>query len=88
MGFEKGPLTSTKKMQAQDPLEDVDLGDRTTKMKNYIKVKLDPSLKTQVIKVLKEFKDCFAWDYNEMPEISWDLVGLKLPIRPDKRPVK
>lgn len=60
LGFEKDPLTSTKKLQAQDPLKEVDLIDGTTKRPTYISVKLDPSLKTQVIKVLKEFKDCFA----------------------------
>lgn len=45
-------------------------------------------METQVIKVLKEFKDYFAWDYDEMPGVSRDLVELKLPIRPNKRPVE
>jgi hypothetical protein len=29
----------------------------------------------QLIKILKEFVDCFAWNYNEMPGLSCDLFG-------------
>lgn len=41
-----------------------------------------------MIKVLKEFKDCFAWDYDEMHGLNRELVELKLSTRPDKKPVK
>ena len=41
-----------------------------------------------MVEFLKEFKDCFAWDYDEMPDLSRDLVELKLPIQYDKRPMK
>jgi len=37
---------------------------------------------------LKKYKDCFAWDYNEMPGLSRDMVELKLSIRPHKKAVK
>ena len=70
LGFEKDPQNSIKKMEAQDPLEEVDLGDGSMKRPTYISAKIDPSLKTQMIKLLKEFKDCFAWDYAEMPGLS------------------
>lgn len=39
-------------------------------------------------KLFKEFKNCFAWDYDEMPGLIRDLVELKLSIRPNKRTVK
>ncbi|XP_057418138.1 uncharacterized protein LOC130712317 [Lotus japonicus] len=41
-----------------------------------------------MIELLKEFKDCFAWDYDEMPGLSRDLVELQLPIKEDRKPVK
>src|ERR1044072_6972687 len=88
LGFERDPQISTKRMQAQDPLEEVDLGDSEVKRPTYISAKIDPSLKSQMISLLKEFKDCFAGDYNEMPGLSRDLVEHRLPIRPDKRPIK
>lgn len=41
--FEKDPLTSTRRMQARDPLEEIDLKDRLTKRPTYISVKPDPT---------------------------------------------
>ncbi|XP_050895251.1 uncharacterized protein LOC127101860 [Lathyrus oleraceus] len=38
--------------------------------------------------VVKEVKDYFAWDYDEMPGLSKDLVELKLPIKPGKKHIK
>lgn len=81
-------LSSTTKMQPQDPLKEVDLGDGTNRRPIYISVNIDPSLRLKVIKLLKEFKDFFAWDYNEMSGLSRDLVELKIPIKPGKKSVK
>src|ERR1044072_4389736 len=88
LGFEKDPQILTKRMQAQDPLEEVDLGYGEIRRPTYISAKIDPSLKNEMVCLLKEFKDCFAWDYNEMSGLSRDLVEHRLPIRPDKRPIK
>ena len=50
--------------------------------------KLDPKLKTRVIELLKENKDCFAWDYDEMPGLKRDMVELRLPIKEGKKAIK
>jgi hypothetical protein len=88
LGFEKDPVTSSAKMLAQDPLEEIDLGDGSAKRITYISAKLDPKLKVRVIELLRKNKDCFAWDYNEMPGLKRDLVKLKLPIKDGKKPIK
>lgn len=67
-------------MQAQDPLNEFDLRDGTIRKPTYISSKVDPSLKIQMAELLKEFKDCFAWDYDEMTWLNQDLVELKLLI--------
>lgn len=41
-----------------------------------------------MILLLKEYKDYFAWNYDEMPRLSRALVELKLPIKPGKKPIK
>lgn len=41
LGFEKDPLETKKKMQAHDPLEEVDLGDRAVNRQTYINVKIE-----------------------------------------------
>jgi len=88
LGFKKYPMEPAKKMQAQDPLEEVDLGDGTVKRPTYVSTKIDKEFKAQIVELLKKYKDCFAWDYHEMPGLSRDIVELKLPIKPDKKPVK
>src|SRR3954468_22012652 len=81
LGFEKDQMALNIKMLARDPLEEVNLGDNDQKRITYISAKLEPELKATVIKMLKENRDCFAWDYDEMPGLARDLVELKLPIK-------
>lgn len=38
--------------------------------------------------MLKEFKDCFAWVYNEMPGLARELVEHRLPLKQGSRPIK
>jgi hypothetical protein len=88
LGFEEDLMCSTTKMRAQDPLEEVDLGDCAIKRPTYVSAKIPKEFKDQIVELLKEYKDCYAWDYNEMSGLSRKVVELKLPIRPDKKPVK
>jgi hypothetical protein len=88
LGFEEDPMGSTTKMKAQDPLEEVDLGDGSVKRPTYVSAKIPKEFKDRIVELLKEYKDCFAWDYNEMPDLSRKVVELELPIWPDKKPVK
>src|SRR3954469_20433934 len=60
LGFEMDPSGSVKRMQAQDPLEEIDLGDGIIKRTTYISTRLTSNLKTKLIRLLKEYKDCFA----------------------------
>ncbi|KAK2415056.1 hypothetical protein QL285_037577 [Trifolium repens] len=88
LGFEKDPISSSQRMQAQDPLQEIDIGNGSVKRPTYISANINQDLKVKVIALLKEYKDCFAWDYNEMPGLSKELVEHRLPLRPDKKPVK
>ena len=75
-------------MQAQDPLEEVDMGDGTAKRITYISTYINNEMKDQVIKLLNKFKVCFAWDCNEMSGLSREMVEIRLLINSGKRPVK
>lgn len=35
---------------------------------------------------MKEYKDVFAWSYDDMPELSTDIVKHKIPLYPDAKP--
>ena len=42
--------------------------------------------KQQLTDLLKEYKDCFAWDYIEMPSLDRSIVEHRLPIKSGFRP--
>jgi hypothetical protein len=49
---------------------------------------LQSGFREELIKLLKEYKDCFAWDYSEMPGLDRSIVGHWLPIKSGFRPYK
>ena len=48
-----------------DDLEEVDIGPGDKPRPTFISKKLDPVLREEMIALLKEYPDCFAWDYTE-----------------------
>ena len=54
----------------------------------YVSAKLNPKYKQEFVGLLKEFKDCFAWKYYEMPGLDRSIVEHWLPIKPEYRPFK
>ena len=71
-----------------DQLEEVDVGDTSKRRPMFISSNLEPAFRVQLVDLLKEFKDCFAWDYTEMPGLDRSIVEHKLPIKPGYRPYK
>ena len=64
---------------ADDLVEvDIDSGDR--QRPTFISAKLATKCKQQLTDLLKEYKDCFAWDYTEMPRLDRSIVEHRLPI--------
>ena len=49
LGFEKDLLANSIKMLAQDPLEEIDLGEGLVKRPTYISVKINPELRIEII---------------------------------------
>ena len=54
----------------------------------YVSAKLDPEYKQELINHLKEYQDCFAWEYYEMSGLSQSIVEHWLPIKEGYRPFK
>ena len=57
-----------------DPLEKVDLGDGTIPRPTSVNANLSVEYKADLINLLKEYIDCFAWEYSEMSGLCHDLV--------------
>jgi hypothetical protein len=55
-----------------DPLEEVDIGDGTIPRLTFVNKNFDPLFKSELIKLMKEYVNFFAWNYNEIPGLSRD----------------
>ena len=71
-----------------DPLEKVDIGDGSIPRPTFVNANLSDGCKADLIKLLKEYVDCFAWEYSKMSGLSRDLVEHRLPIKAGFRPYK
>jgi hypothetical protein len=71
-----------------DKLEEIDIGDGDKPRPTFISANLDSGLREELIKLLREYKDCFAWDYSEMPSLDCSIVEHRLPIKLGFRPYK
>jgi hypothetical protein len=69
-------------------LEEIDIGDGDKPSPTFISANLNSSFREGLIKLLKEYKDCFAWDYSEMPGLDRSIVEHRLPIKPGFKPYK
>jgi hypothetical protein len=52
-----------------------------------ISASLSTKERTSLVKLLKEYQDVFAWQYNEMPGLDPGLVAHALNVEPGTRPV-
>jgi hypothetical protein len=66
-----------------DELEKIVLGDESKSRITYVSAKLEEEYKKELIILFKEFKDCFAWEYYEMPGVDRSIVKHRLPIKPE-----
>jgi len=64
-----------------DDLVEVDIGNGDRPRPTFISAKLDSECKQQLTDLLKENKDCFAWDYTEMRGLDQSIVEHRLPIK-------
>ena len=64
-----------------DDLEEIDIGPGDKPRPTFISSKLDPALREEMITLLKEYRDCFAWDYTEMPGLDRSIVEHRLLLK-------
>jgi hypothetical protein len=71
-----------------DKLEKIDIGDGDKLRPTFIIANLDSCFREGLIELLKEYKDCFAWDYLKMPGLDRSIVEHRLRIKPGFKPYK
>ena len=85
--LEQAPLKfEDMQPQVHDPMEEVNLDTMEELRITYISSLLPSDLKEGIIAILQEFKDCFAWNYDEMLGFDRSLVEHRLPIKSEFHP--
>jgi hypothetical protein len=74
------------KEEVQDPFVEVNLGTKEDSRITFVSGHLGPEEFNKMMMILKEYKDCFAWDYPELPGLSRKLVEHRLPIKEGFQP--
>lgn len=69
-------------------MEEVGIEDGRTPRPTLINKTLKAEPRSKIFDLLKEYFDCFAWSYTEMPRLSREIVEHRLPIKPDFMPFK
>ena len=71
-----------------DSLEEVDIGSGNIPRLTFVNKNMANDCKAKMIELLRNYVDCFAWEYHEMPGLSRELVEHRLPIKSGFRPHK
>jgi hypothetical protein len=77
-----------QRFTSADPLEEIDIGDGKTPRLTFVNKTLETDPRNEMIGLLKEYSDCFAWNYTEIPGLSREIVEHRLPIKSGFRPFK
>jgi len=72
----------------QEEMELVDLGTGCGKKKVKIGMGITAPIREELMALLKNYQDIFAWSYQDMPGLSFDIVQHRLPLNPECSPVK
>ena len=85
---EKIMVEKEVQVASKEELEEVDLGSGSQGPRPIlISASSIEREKSELILLLKEFKDVFAWDYSEMPGLDPGLVVHMLNVDPEAKPV-
>lgn len=85
-------LIEEQKHRRAKPLKEeitsINLGTNSNPQEVKIGSTLSPQERDEMMKLLREFKDVFAWSYEDMPGLDPEIAVHKIPLKPDAKPVK
>ena len=71
-----------------DDLKEVNLGTQDEPLPTFISSLLNPQEEENYVKLLREYKDVFAWSYKEMPGLDPKVAIHHLAIKHGAQPIK
>jgi hypothetical protein len=73
---------------SSDPLEEIDIRDGKTQRSTFVNKTLETDPRYEMLGLLEEYSDFFAWNNTEMSGLSQEIVEHRLPIKPGFSPFK
>jgi hypothetical protein len=73
---------------ATEELETINVGSDQIKRELKIGTLITPEERAEVIALLQEYADVFAWSYEDMPGLDRNIVVHKIPLEEGCKPVK
>jgi hypothetical protein len=67
-------------------LKEIDIGPGDKPRPTFVSKRLQSCLRVLMMALLKEYADCFTWDYTEMPGLDRCIVEHRLPLKSGFRP--
>ncbi|KAA3472692.1 gag/pol polyprotein [Gossypium australe] len=72
----------------QESVEIVNLGNEEKRQEVKIGTSISENTKHDLIALLQEYKDVFAWSYQDMPGLNEDVVVHRLLLKPECKPIQ
>ena len=72
----------------QEITEVVNLGIEEERKKVKIGTTLSPAIRKELIDLLQDYNDVFAWSYQDMSGLDTDIMVHRLPLREECAPIK
>ena len=64
----------------QEEIELVDLGASSERKEVKVGTGMTPPIREELVALLRDYQDVFAWSYQDMPGLSHDIVHHRLPL--------
>ena len=72
----------------QEITEAINIGTEEERKKVNIGTTLSSAIRKELIDLLQDYNDVFAWSYQDMPGLDTEIVVHRLPLREEFMPVK
>ena len=72
----------------QEETKIVNLGAGEERKKVKASMGMSTHIQDEKVALLREYQDIFAWSYQDMPDLSPDIMQHRLPLNPECSPVK
>ena len=72
----------------QEEMEVVNLGVGEERKEVKVGIGMTANIRDELVALLRDYQDIFAWSYQDMPGLSFDILQHRLPLNPKCSPLK